>query len=164
MFDFNTSLASPVKIRVDDAEYALPRFMQPQLAEWCGRREGEIINTALSQIEDKRERARLLMLMQPPPIDLLDAMDHMRTPSGVAHVIRACCKSAGVDSSIIDRVLSSCDPAQLSMLAGKLTSLDDAPPMIDSLAGVETQEPSADPLSNASGDTKAIADASQSTG
>lgn len=164
MFSFSTTHAAPIPVTIDGKTYQVPRFLQPDLAKWVAHLEEKVASAALAQLEDRRERARFLFSFQPPPVDMLDALDRTRTPEGVEYVLRTCLTAAGVDAETIDKLIKFGDTVDKSVLVRKLTETDAAGPVIDALAGNEEQEPSDDPLSNTGDGGTPISDAAPSTG
>lgn len=163
MFSFTTTRATDIVITIDGVQYSLPRFLMAEQAAWVAEREREIINTALERLPTKQEQARFLTVFQPPPVDVLDCLDYMRSPKGVQHVLRACMKRASVPVDIIEKVIAG-DPMELVVLARQLSGVDEASAAVNTIAEVEDKAVDSDPLPEASSELNPTSCASPSTG
>lgn len=155
--DFFTSHDGPVCIRIDGKEYALPRFLTDALIEWGERTRRQAIDDATAEMKAEA-RARFLLFLQPPAIDVARQLDEAYTAAGARYVVGRQLDKAGVPADVRDKVLSCADPILLRNLSVELTTARRARP----LAGEDSDK--ADPTSGPASAPTTPSGASASTG
>lgn len=159
--DFLTAAAAPVPVRINGKSYSLPRFLLPQLAEWGTAKVQEQLDRALAGL-DAEQRARVMMYWQSPPVDVLTLIQELRTPDGVAYLLRAQLGKAGVPKGDVDGMLTYGDPQQLRELARQISSSDHAAAQLAAESGEPA--PGDDLLKNSTGGSRHTSDGPRSTG
>lgn len=150
MFDFNTTVNAPVKVRIDGVDYSVPRFLLPRLKAWAAERRAAQIEEATEGM-DKQDRSRFLLYFSVPPVDVADMLRDQLTPEGIDHVVRDCLRRGGVPVATIDLLMDRGDPAMLRKLADELSSAIEAARIVDPPA----EEVDGHPLPPAGGDCAA---------
>lgn len=146
--DFITATAAPVPVRINGKQYAVPRFLMPQLAEWGVAKVQEQLDKALAGL-DAEQRARVMMYWQTPPVDVLTLIQELRTPAGIEHLLRTQLAKVGVPAGDIDGMLTYADPLNLRQLALTVSSSDHAAAQLAAESGEPA--PGDDPAKNSTG-------------
>ena len=122
MFDFNTAADTPVVITIDGQQYHLPRFLFPRFKAWAAEQRQAHIDEAILGVKDEESRVRYKMYLSSVPVDVAQQVKQLVTAEGMEYVITDCFRAAGVEQSVIDKVLNSAPPAVLDRLVEELTS------------------------------------------
>lgn len=122
LFDFNTTHGGPLDIRINGTSYSIPRFLTRQFAAWAQKERQRLLDEALSQIADEKERAQFILYFSAPAVDVYQQVRELNTARGVEVVVRDCLSRGGVPADVIEKVIVSADPIVLRQLAGELCS------------------------------------------
>lgn len=138
--DFSTAHGTSIPVQIDGVDYHLPQFLNSAFKEWVAVRQKAIIDAALAEIGPKKEeRARFRLYFRPPPVDVVEIANQLKTPDGVEHVVRWSCEHGKpvVPPDIIARLIESTPAPFLRDLAGLLMGTEVA---VDAMER-DSQEP-----------------------
>jgi hypothetical protein len=143
--DFITTAAPPVPVTINGVKYNVPRFLRPQMGDYAAEQQKAHADRATAHL-DADQKARFLMYFDPPPPDVLELSQRLRTAGddGIGYVLDRQLRVAGVPDDVRAAFLANVDP----QLQWKLADVVCSTRIADAKAAQQSEDPGsgADPL------------------
>lgn len=152
MYSFEDITLAPVEVSIDGKVYKFPRFTQSDFVDWAShtRRNQMEDAMAIANVTEREDKVRMAAYFSPPPLDLYQQHQNVRTAEGSAYIVKACAKKAGVPQAGIERVMAL-KPFTVRALAMELSNYEGMESELVALYGTasETVEDKDRPLAEA---------------